>query len=99
MPSLYGVYTNYESDAMGFFDILVGAEEVVAQESLTMVTIESGTYLCFKAKGELAQVVIDTWGEIWTYFSNDHCKDIRSYKTDFEKYISENEVEIYIGVK
>lgn len=95
----YGVYTNYESDSMGEFDILVGVEEVSTSDEMSMVTLEEGTYLCFKAKGELPQAVIATWGEIWAYFSDEHCKDVRVYKTDFEKYISEDQAEIYIGVK
>ena len=97
-PPLYGVYTNYESDAYGEFDVLVGAKEVEKFEGRASVVLEEGTYLCFKAKGELPQAVIDTWGEIWNYFADEKCQAKRVYKTDFEKYISQDEAEIYIGI-
>ena len=92
----YGVYSHYESDAMGAFDVLAGSE--VSKSNLEKVTLEEGTYVCFKVKGELPQAVIDTWGEIWTYFSSEHCKETRAYKTDYELYLNEREAEIYIGV-
>lgn len=97
-PPLYGVYANYESDAHGEFDVLVGAEEVVQTKERASVDLEEGKYLCFPAKGELPQAVIETWGEVWAYFADENCKDVRVYKTDFEKYISHDEAEIYIGV-
>ena len=98
-PPLYGVYSHYESDAHRAFDVLVGAETVEMSQSREVVVLEEGNYLCFKAKGELPQSVIETWGEIWAYFSDEDCKDVRLYKTDFEKYISQDEAEIYIGVE
>lgn len=98
-PPLYGVYANYESDAYGEFDVLVGAENVESIEGRERITLEEGSYLCFKAKGELPQAVIETWGEIWAYFSDENCQEKRAYKTDFEKYIGQDEAEIYIGVE
>lgn len=97
-PPLYGVYSNYESDAMGMFDVVVGAEEVEQTEGMTSVILNEGKYLCFEAKGELPQAVIATWGEIWAYFSDENCTEKRAYKTDFELYISETEAYVYIGI-
>lgn len=98
-PPLYGVYTNYESDAHGEFDVLVGAKDIEPLEGRETIVLEEGKYLCFKAKGELPQSIIETWGEIWAYFSNENCQEKRAYKTDFEKYISHDEAEIYIGIE
>lgn len=95
--SVYGVYTNYESDAFGEFDVIAGSD--IKNEALTAVKIKEGNYLCFKAKGELPQVVIDTWGEIWAYFSDENCKEKRAYGTDFELYLSQSEAVVYIGVE
>ncbi len=92
----YGVYTNYESDATGAFDVLAGTEvEIAGSEN---VTLRSGKYLCFEAKGTLPQAVIETWAEIWHYFAAEDCPYRRVYETDFEQYLSESEAEIYIGV-
>ncbi len=95
----YGVYTNYESDAMGEFDVLVGVENLPISDELSSVTLKEGKYLCFESKGEMPQAVIETWGEIWNYFSDENCKEKRAYGTDFELYLSESEAEIYIGVE
>ncbi len=103
MPTLaentqaYGVYSNYESDAFGEFDVTAGSE--VANNELESVTLAEGNYLCFKTKGELPQAVIDTWGEIWNYFSDENCPDKRVFNTDYELYLNEHEAEIYIGVE
>jgi len=93
----YGVYANYESDAFGEFDVFAGSD--IANDRLEKVTLEEGNYLCFKTNGELPQAVIETWGEIWAYFSDEHCKEVRAYKTDYELYLNESEAEIYIGVE
>lgn len=97
-PPLYGVYANYESDAHGEFDVFVGAEGVGKSAGRESIVLEEGTYLCFTAKGELPQAVIETWGEIWNYFSDGKCTEKRAYKTDYEHYISQDEAEIYIGI-
>ena len=102
LPSLptnskgYGVYSNYESDAFGNFDVMAGAE--VENENLATVTLQEGMYLCCKAEGKLPQAVIETWGKIWDYFADKNCFERRAFKTDFEVYLSESEAEIYIGV-
>ena len=102
LPSLvqgtqvYGVYSNYESNALGEFDVLAGSE--VANNTLEKVTLKKGNYLSFKVRGGLPQAVIDTWGKIWYYFSNENCPHSRVFKTDYELYLSESEANIYIGV-
>jgi|GEM_PF-4538289 len=45
------------------------------------------------------EMPIETWGKIWEYFSNENSQYIRAYKTDFEYYKNENEIEIYISVQ
>jgi predicted transcriptional regulator YdeE len=92
----YGVYTNYESDAMGAFDVVAGTE--VETAGLERVILQSGKYLCFEAKGTPPQAVIETWGEIWQYFTAADCPHTRTYGTDFEHYLSESEAMIYIGI-
>ncbi len=97
-PPLYGVYSNYESDAFGEYDLLVGAEVLEEGDGIKSVTLEAGKYLVFTAKGELPQAIIETWGQVWAYFEDPSIDERRAYKTDFEHYISKDEAEIYIGV-
>lgn len=93
---LYGVYSNYESDASGEFDVTVCTNEKIAQ--LNTITLKKGKYLIFSAKGKMPEVVIETWKEIWNFFSAENNKFQRSYFTDFEYYKNGEEIEIYIGI-
>ena len=92
--SMYGVYSNYISDHNGDFDLTVGVEVTKPKNA---ITIENERYLMFSKKGEIPQVIFDTWQEIWDYFeNNDEYK--RKYSIDFEKYSTEDEIEIYISI-
>lgn len=99
---VYGVYYNYESDANGEFDVLAGCETY--NEKLASVKIEKGKYLVFNKVYEenndnsRVQAVIETWGKIWEYLSNENSQYKRAYKTDFEYYKNQNEIEIYISI-
>ncbi len=93
--SMYGVYSNYASDVNGNYDVTVGVEVTKNKKA---IVIEDEKYLVFKKEGELPQVVIDTWKEIWDYFeNNDEFK--RKYSIDFEHYTKEDEIEIYISIE
>jgi len=96
--TVYGVYHNYESDAMGEFDVLVGADKLSVTEEMKSIELQAGKYLMFPVKGELPQAIIDTWMQIWAYFEDPSIDEKRAFQTDFELYKSEDEVEIYIGV-
>lgn len=100
---IYGVYYNYESDTNGEFDVLAGCE--IFSDKLAKVKIEKGKYLVFNKVYEennhdaRIQAIIETWGEIWQYFSNENSQYKRAYKTDFEYYKNQNEIEIYISIQ
>lgn len=98
---VYGVYYNYESDYSGEFSVLAGSDQIdkTLTNNLENVSIPSGIYMAFEAKGEVPQVVIETWSKIWDYFSQEDAQYQRAYTTDFEFYKNQNEVEIYIAVK
>lgn len=95
---VYGVYYNYESDANSEFDVLAGCETY--NEKLASVKIEKGKYLVYEENNDNSRVqaVIETWGKIWEYLSNENSQYKRAYKTDFEYYKNQNEIEIYISI-
>lgn len=106
---LFGVYYGYESDHTGDFTVLVGSEESALtmtraenKASLDTVTLCAGKYLVFSGTGEMPQVVIDVWGDIWRYFSGESSqgkpKYQRAFTTDFERYTSANSVDVYIAI-
>ncbi|MGB3752157.1 MAG: GyrI-like domain-containing protein [Arcobacteraceae bacterium] len=93
--SFYGIYSNYESDLNGDYDVTVAVEVKKAKHP---IVIENKRYLVFKKEGELPEVAFVLWQEIWDYFANNDEYE-RDYLVDFEKYSKENEVEIYISIK
>jgi len=96
---VYAIYYDYESDAAGDYSVMAGFDGLQEDESLQALTVQAGNYLVFSAKGEIPQIVIETWGKIWDYFSSEDCVHKRVYSTDFEYYKSQDEVEICIAVE
>lgn len=94
---VYGVYSGYESDATGAFDVTAGVEVTGAAEGYQSVQVEGGQYLVFSAKGPLPDSVIQTWGLVWAYFE-DRPQLRRKFATDFEVYTGPDSVAVYIGV-
>ncbi|CAA6821013.1 MAG: Unknown protein [uncultured Sulfurovum sp.] len=95
---VYGVYHNYESDVRGAFDVLVGVDKLELEEEIREVVLNEGQYLMFPVNGVLPQSIIETWEKVWAYFEDESIDERRAYETDFEKYISANEAQIYISV-
>jgi predicted transcriptional regulator YdeE len=91
---IFGVYSAYEADANGAFDVTAGLAVADGDDS---VAIEAGNYLVFPGAGEMPRMVIATWQRIWQYFEA-HPEITRSYRSDFEAYEGPDKVAIYIGV-
>lgn len=93
----FGVYSNYESDHNGEFDVSACSDQKVSESK--EIVLKSGKYLVFTGTGEMPATVIETWGRIWSYFGNDDSVEERLFQTDYEIYKGNSEVEIYIGIK
>ncbi|WP_444922457.1 GyrI-like domain-containing protein [Microbulbifer sp. CnH-101-G] len=100
-PQVYGVYTNYESDHSGMFDVYACSDLLSTDmsEDFKSIHVESGKYLVFSAQGEMPQAVINLWSEVWNYFSSPECPHQRAYITDFEHYVGPNEIRVAISIK
>lgn len=96
--TIFGVYSDYESDVNGFYNVTVGTSHDKQSTGLKAVKIKSGNYLVFQNKGPMPQVVIETWEQVWDYFTKEGAHQ-RCFMTDFEAYSNGDEVAIYIGVK
>lgn len=94
----YGVYSGYESDWRGDYDITVGIEGDFAVEENCEITILAGTYICFEKKGAMPESALLLWQEIWEYFGKEGPAK-RVYLTDFEKYVGLDYIQIFIGVQ
>ena len=100
----YGIYHNYESDAHGAFNVTASCEkdkEIASAENLdlTVVTIPAGKYVVFSEQGTMPIAVIAAWQKAWAYFNDPSCEHTRLYNVDFEHYVSQSQVDVYIGVE
>lgn len=97
--SIFGVYSNYASDATDFYTVTAGVsvDSAIKTSELNTVSIDSGHYLVFKDKGLMPDVIIRTWERIWIYFEG-HNKPKRRFGSDFEVFLSSDEIAIYIGI-
>ncbi len=96
----YSVYTNYESDETGTFDVVMGAVDVAsASLPLAEIKVAAGRYLKFESEGEFPDAVISAWQSVWSYFSAPNCKHSRAFTTDFEHYESASKVCVYIALR
>ncbi len=95
--AVYAVYSHYESDASGEYDLTVGALIDEPSSEFRYVDICPGDYLVFQARGELPAALIQTWGKIWAYFVQ-RPELVRSFQTDFEHYVGAQAVDVYIGI-
>lgn len=98
----YGIYHNYESDADGKFDVLVGTDSILSADADALgwrsANIACGLYLVFEVKGAVPQAVIEAWQFIWQYFADAQCPYKRTFSTDFERYRSKGLVDICVAV-
>ena len=104
----YSVYTEYDSDEHGDYTYFVG-EEVSSFDlippDMHKLIIPTSKYVKFTtSSGQMPQVVINAWQEIWKITANDFGGD-RLYVADFELYDqrasdpANTSLDIYIGIK
>ena len=95
--SLYGVYSGYESDAHGAFDLTAAVLADEAPAGLAGIQVPVGAYLVFEGQGSMPATVLAVWSAVWKYFDNQP-RYPRAYAADFEEYSGEGRVAVYIGV-
>jgi len=97
---IFGVYSGYESDEHGAFDVTAGVAvppPVAPVPRAVQIAVQAGDYLVFHGHGTMPQMVIDAWGEVWRYFAA-HPQVPRRFGTDFELYEGPDRVAIHIGI-
>ncbi|MEK4426406.1 GyrI-like domain-containing protein [Solibacillus sp. FSL K6-1523] len=88
---VYAVYSNYASDFTGDYDLHIGTEENVTNES--NVKIPAGNYYVIDVDPTIENAVFNAWVEIWGSELQ------RAYTTDFEFYGTDGRVQIYLSMK
>jgi len=95
---VYGVYSGYESDASGLFDVTAGVATDAPALGFESLVIEPGNYLVFEARGPMPQAIIAAWQQIWAYFEQPDVP-ARAFVTDFEAYQGPDLAFIHIGIR
>lgn len=98
---VYGVYYDYESDHNGMFTVLAGfdGKQCPSTVDVEQITILEGKYLVFTQKGNMPQIAVKAWEEVWEYFSREDCEHQRLFTTDFEYYPNDNEIAVHIAIE
>lgn len=98
---VYGVYSNYESDHTGEFTVSAcfDGKNFPSLANLKQITIPAGKYLVFSHQGDMPQIAVDAWTEVWQYFADKKTNYERTYTTDFEYYPNGNEIEVHIAIQ
>lgn len=99
-PTL-AVYSKYESDAAGSYQLLVGRELHGLEHTLAELETEiipESQYLIFRCPGPLPQAVIDGWRTVWNFFAQPQAPG-RAYTVDFEVYSDSHPVEIWVAIQ
>jgi predicted transcriptional regulator YdeE len=94
------VYSDYESDLTGSYQLLIGRQIPDSQSvsvPLQLVVAPPGSYLVFRCSGPLPQAVIDGWRDVWAFFERKNAPP-RAYSCDFEIYDTGG-VEIWVAVR
>lgn len=96
-----GLYTNYENDVHGEYDVLVGCETTgnpVLTEEAKTYKIPAGKYGKFIVHGDMQKAVGEFWMKLWEMDLD------RAYTADFEEYqpggdMENAEIHMYISLK
>jgi predicted transcriptional regulator YdeE len=100
-PTMYVVYSDYESDWRGEYSYLIGCGVTrpgTVPEGMELRKIPARTYAVFTAKGRMPDEVLAVWSLVWL-------SDLpRTYSFDFEVYDKrftdpkQKEVDICVGI-
>ena len=98
-----GIYTDYASDDMGDYTVMVGCEIAKDGENqmkageMVIRHIPAGKYALFVVRGHMVQAVAEFWQKLWQMDLN------RAFLYDFEEYqnasVEAAEIHIYIRLK
>ena len=103
---IYAIYTNFKNEGvnnLGVYSLIIGCPVSSLDnipEGFVSVELDSANYNVFAVKENKAELVAETWQEIWALSDNDKKWDSkRAYKAEFELYAESGEIEVFIGMK
>ncbi|MGM0217758.1 GyrI-like domain-containing protein [Enterococcus sp. AZ126] len=88
----FAVYSNYESNFKGDYDLLIGNEQADFSDSSI---IHAGEYVEIVVTEATPKGVGETWQKIW---GDEALEKRRSYLSDVEQYNADGTITIYLSV-
>ena len=87
-----GLYSDYDKEG---YQVSAGFEVSDAESGngFTVKTIPAGRYAKFSVHGDMIEAVANSWKEIWETPLD------RTFTGDFEEYLSQEDIDIYIAIK
>lgn len=98
--TILSVYTHYESDHNGAYDVILGkAVEPATTAPAGMIAkhVPAATYLVFPAESRAPEAIMAAWQSVYCYFDQAGIPK-RAFTVDFERY-SEKGVELFIAIE
>ena len=87
-----GLYSDYDKEG---YQVTAGFEVSDAESGngLAVKNIPAGRYAKFSVHGDMIEAVANSWKEIWETPLD------RTFTGDFEEYLSQEDIDIYIAIK
>ena len=87
-----GLYSDYDKEG---YQVTAGFEVSDAENGngFAVKTIPAGRYAKFSVHGDMIEAVANSWKEIWETPLD------RTFTGDFEEYLSQKDIDIYIAIK
>ncbi len=96
---VYAAYSNYSEDASGYvFTAGVAIESgSTPPDELAQLAVVEGDYLVFPLEDSAVDDVRNAWSEIHRFFS-EHPEITRAFSVDYEAYLPDGSLMIYVSV-
>ena len=87
-----GLYSDYDKEG---YQVTAGFEVSDAESGngFAVKNIPAGRYAKFSVHGDMIEAVANSWKEIWETPLD------RTFTGDFEEYLSQEDIDIYIAIK
>ena len=97
------VYTEYESDHLGKYTVLVGSPVTASlgqYADFEVIEVHDASFLLFTARGEMPVALVEAWQRIWAYFDGEAPYE-RAFTADFEIHHQDQpaRVDVYVAVR
>lgn len=98
--TIFSLYTHYESDHNGAYDVILGKSVQPGTEppaDMIAKHVPAATYLVFPAESRAPEAIVAAWQSVYCYFDEPGTPK-RAFTVDFERY-SEKGVELFIAIQ